>query len=340
MHPLLTARRWVASDNGAAARFRAAIAPLWLAVVTGLAAAPYAQAEEFFVGTGSRAGVYYHIGRAICGALDKETGRHDLDCSAPPSAGSISNLERIAAGDLDVGVVQSDWQHFAYTGTGRFAAQGPSTRLRSLFSVHGEPFTLVARRDVGIDSLSDLPGKRVNIGNPGSGQRATMELVMAAKGWDRSTFALVNELPASQQSMALCHDRVQAMVYVVGHPNHSVLQATEKCQAALVNVKDETIDKLVADYPFYSFVEIPGGLYPANPEPIITFGVRATVVASADTSADVVYELVRAVFENLDDFRKYHSAFANLAPQTMVSEGLSAPLHEGALRYFKENGLL
>jgi TRAP transporter TAXI family solute receptor len=330
----------VPSDSGVAARSHAATPLAWLVLLTALVFPACAQAEEIFVGTGSRAGVYYHIGRAICGVLDKEAGRHDLECSAPPSAGSISNLERIQAGDLDFGVVQSDWQHFAYAGTGRFAAQGPFTKLRSLFSVHGEPFTLVARRDAGIAALDDLMGKRVNIGNPGSGQRATMELVMAAKGWDRSTFSLANELPASQQSMALCHDRVQAMVYVVGHPNHSVLQATQKCQAALVNVADATIDKLVSDYPFYSYVEIPGGLYPANAQTVTTFGVRATVVTSADTSADVVYELVSAVFEHLDAFRKYHTAFANLAPQKMVSEGLSAPLHEGAVRYFKEKGLL
>lgn len=340
MRRLLRGRRWAGPDNDVVVVPRAATPLVWLIVVAGLIGSSYAQAEEIFVGTGSRAGVYYHIGRAICGVLDMQASRHDLECAAPPSAGSISNLERIQAGDLDFGVVQSDWQHFAYSGTGRFATQGPFAKLRSLFSVHGEPFTLVARRDAGIATLDDLPGKRVNIGNPGSGQRATMELVMAAKGWDRSTFALANELPASQQSLALCHDRVQAMVYVVGHPNHSVLQATEKCQAELVNVADATIDKLVSDYPFYSYVEIPGGLYRANPQTVTTFGVRATVVTSADTSADVVYELVKAVFENLDAFRKYHAAFTNLAAQKMVSEGLSAPLHEGAVRYFKEKGLL
>ena len=297
-------------------------------------------ADEIFVGTGRRSGVYIHMGRAICSLVNKETSRHGLTCSAPPSAGSIANLENIRAGDMDLGVVQSDWQHFAYTGTSRFADAGAYKGLRSLFSVHGEPFTLVARRDAGITALDDLVGKRVNIGNPGSGQRATMELVMAAKGWDKDSFSLANELPASQQSLALCHDRVQAMVYTVGHPNPSVRQAADLCEAILVNVKDAAIDKLVAEYPFYSYVRIPGGLYAANPEPVTTFGVRATVVSSDEIDTGVVYEMVKAVFENLDVFQKFHPAFSRLTPEVMVREGLSAPLHDGAMRYFKEKGLL
>ena len=313
---------------------------LLVAAVVSLVAAPRLQADEIFVGTGSRSGVYLHIGRAICGLVNRETARHGLTCAAPPSAGSIANLENIRAGDLDFGVVQSDWQYFAYTGLSRFADAGADKDRRSLFSVHGEPFTLVARRDAGIAQLDDLVGKRVNIGNPGSGQRATMELVMAAKGWDKGSFALANELPASQQSLALCHDRVQAMVYTVGHPNPSVRQASDLCEAVIVDVKDAAIDKLVDEYPFYSYVRIPGGLYAANPEPVTTFGVKATVVSSANEDAGVVYELVKAVFDNLEVFKKFHPAFSRLTPEIMVREGLSAPLHDGAVRYFKEKGLL
>jgi TRAP transporter TAXI family solute receptor len=299
-----------------------------------------AGAGEVFIGTGSRSGVYIQVGRAICRLLNEQSDRHGLVCSAPPTAGSISNLESVRAGDLEFGVVQSDWHHFALSGTSRFADAGPDQKLRSLFSVHGEPFTLVARRDAGIAGLDDLEGKRVNIGNPGSGQRATMELVMAAKGWTKGSFSLANELPASQQSLALCHDRVQAMVYTVGHPNPSVRQATDLCDASIVNVKDATIDRLVAEYPFYSYVTIPGGLYTANAEPVTTFGVRATVVSSADVDADVVYEVVKAVFDDLEEFKRFHPAFSALTPEVMVKEGLSAPLHDGAARYFQEKGLL
>ena len=313
---------------------------LAVTALPGLAGQVVRADEEIFIGTGSRSGVYIHVGRGICRLLNRDTGRHGLICSAPPTAGSISNLESVRAGDLDFGVVQSDWHHFALQGTSRFAAAGADGNLRSVFSAHGEPFTLVARRDAGISALDDLRGRRVNIGNPGSGQRATMELVMAAKGWDKGSFALANELPASQQSLALCHDRVQAMVYTVGHPNPSVRQATDLCNAALVNVQDDTIDRLVAEHPFYSYVRIPGGIYAANPDPVTTFGVRATLVTSAGVDADTVYALVKAVFDNLDEFKKVHPALSVLTPEVMVREGLSAPLHDGALRYFREQGLL
>ena len=298
-----------------------------------------AQADEIFVGTGSRLGVYFQVGRAICSLVNAGSEQHGTVCSAPPTAGSIANLEDIRNREIPFGVAQSDWQFHAYNGSGRFEQAGPDEDLRALFSVHGEPFTVVARRDAGIKNLDDLPAKRVNIGNPGSGQRGTMEVVMAAKGWERSVFALANELPASQQSLALCHDRVQAMVYTVGHPNASVAQAADLCDAIIVEVKDEAIDALVDEHPFYAYVQVPGGLYAGNPDPVTTFGVKATVVTSAQVDADTVYTVVKSVFDRLDDFKKFHPAFATLTPQQMVADGLSAPLHEGALKYYREQGL-
>jgi len=294
--------------------------------------------SEFVVGTGSRAGVYYHVGRAICRLVN--AGGAPFVCKAPSTAGSIFNLKNIRTGKLQLGVAQSDWQFHAYQGTSRFEADGPDPELRALFSVHGEPFTVVARRDSDITVFDDLRERRVNIGNPGSGQRATMEIVMEAKGWDKSVFSLANELPASQQSLALCHNRVQAMVYTVGHPNASVGQAAGLCDAIIVEVQDATIDKLVEDNPFYAYTVVPGGIYNGNPDPVTTFGVKATVVTSAKVDADTVYTVVSTVFDNLEQFKKMHPAFGSLEVKNMVTDGLSAPLHDGAIRYFKEHGLI
>jgi TRAP transporter TAXI family solute receptor len=295
-------------------------------------------AAEITIGTGSTAGIYFQVGRAICRFVNRAA--QDITCQAPPTAGSIYNLENIRTGKLQLGVVQSDWQYHAYNGTKLFQEAGADKNLRALFSVHGEPFTVVARRDADIKTFDDLKGKRVNIGNPGSGQRATMEVLMEAKGWNKHVFSLANELPASQQSLALCHDRVQAMVYVVGHPNPSVEQAVRLCDALLVKVQGPAVDKLVAEYPFYAYTQIPGGLYQGNPDPVATFGVKATVVTSAELDADTVYAIVKAVFDNLNDFKKLHPAFMNLDPAKMITDGLSAPLHEGAVRYYKERGWL
>ena len=299
-----------------------------------------ALSAEITIGTGSRAGVYFQVGRAICRLINGGTKDHGVSCKSPSTAGSIFNLTNVRGGQLQFGVAQSDWQFHALNGTSRFAKAGPDPDLRALFSVHGEPFTVVARRDAEIETFQDLKGKRVNIGNPGSGQRATMEVVMAAMGWDKSVFSLANELPASQQSLALCHDRVQAMIYTVGHPNASVGQAVGLCEAFIVEVKGPEIDKLVSDNPFYAYTEVAGGVYRGNPDPVTTFGVKATVVTSAKVADETVYTLVKTVFDNMDKFKKMHPAFGNLDPGNMITDGLSAPLHDGARRYFSEQGLM
>ncbi|MEZ5581212.1 MAG: TAXI family TRAP transporter solute-binding subunit [Candidatus Competibacteraceae bacterium] len=272
--------------------------------------------------------------------MNAETAQHGVVCKALPTDGSIDNLRQIRAAKRQLGIVQSDWQYHAVNGTGTFEAVGPDADLRALFSVHGESFTVVARRDAGIESFDDLKGKRVNIGNPGSGQRATLEVLMAAKGWDKNVFSLANELSASEQSLALCHDRVQAMVYVVGHPNASVAQAVNLCDALIVPVTGPVVDRLLAENPYYARTQVPGGAYKGNPKPVGTFGVKATVVASTRLSPDTAYLLVKTVFENLDDFKKQHPAFANLEAADMIKDGLSAPLHDGALRYYREKGWL
>ncbi len=212
--------------------------------------------------------------------------------------------------------------------------------LRSVFSVHPEPFTVVARADAGIKTFDDLKGKRVNIGNPGSGQRSTMDVVLDAKGWTTDDFALASELQAAEQSQALCDNNLDAMIYTVGHPSGSIQEATTACDSVLVDVDGPEIDKLIEENPYYRKAIIPGGMYRGNPDDTTTFGVGATLVTSAEVPDEVVYEVTKAVFENMDQFKGLHPAFANLDPKEMATAGLSAPLHPGAEKYFKEAGLI
>ncbi|MEO5343621.1 MAG: TAXI family TRAP transporter solute-binding subunit [Gammaproteobacteria bacterium SHHR-1] len=300
-----------------------------------------ASASNFItIGTGGVTGVYYPTGGAICRLVNKGRKQHGIRCSVESTGGSVYNLNSIRAGELDMGVVQSDWQYHAYHGSDRFAARGPDKALRAVFSVHAEPFTLLARKDANINTLDDLKGKRVNIGNPGSGQRGTMEVVMQAKGWSKDDFSLTSELKAAEQARALCDNKIDAMVYVVGHPNGSIKEATTSCETRLVPVTGAEIDQLVTANAYYRKAVIPGGMYSGNPQDVNTFGVGATFVSSTRTPADTIYQLVKAVFENFDDFRKLHPAFANLDKRAMVRDSLSAPLHEGAERYYREAGLL
>jgi TRAP transporter TAXI family solute receptor len=299
-------------------------------------------AEQTFVtiGTGGVTGVYYPTGGAICRLVNKKRKEHGIRCSTESTGGSVFNLNTIRAGDLDMGVAQSDWQYHAYHGSSKFKDKGANKELRAIFSVHPEPFTVVARADSGIRNFGDMKGKRVNVGNPGSGQRGTMEVLMEALGWKMSDFALASELKSSEQSMALCDNKIDAMVFTVGHPSGSIKEATTSCDSVLVNVTGSAVDMLVAENDFYRTATIPGGMYSGNANDTKTFGVGATFVTSTRTPEDVIYQVVKAVFDNFDTFRKFHPAFRNLDKRQMIKDGLSAPLHAGAVKYYKEAGLM
>ncbi len=306
-----------------------------------IAGATGAAAQEQFVtiGTGGVTGVYYPTGGAICRLVNAGRSEHGIRCSVESTGGSVFNLNAIAGGELDLAVAQSDWQYHAYHGSHEnFETANPD--LRAVFSVHSEPFTVLARADAGIATFEDLLGKRVNVGNPGSGQRGTMEVVMGALGWTMDDFSLVSELVSSEQAAALCDNNVDAIVFTVGHPSGSIQEATSSCETVLVPVTGEAIDQLIADNPYYATATIPGGMYPGNDDDVATFGVKATFVSSTALADDVVYTVVQAVFDNFEDFKRLHPAFGTLQKEEMVSFGLSAPLHDGAIRYYEEAGLM
>lgn len=314
---------------------------LTAAVVAGLVAyAPLAAAQDKFItiGTGGQTGVYYVVGQSICRLVNRATDEHGIRCNAPSTGGSIANINAMRAGEMDMGVAQSDWQYHAYHGTSQFADAGAFGELRAVFSVHPEPFTVVARRDSGISTFDDLKGKRVNVGNPGSGQRGTMEVVLDALGWTMSDFALASELRPAEQAAALGDNNVDAIIYTVGHPNGSIQEATTTVDAVLVPVNADGIKRLVDERPYYGTAVIPGGMYRGNDQDVETFGVLATFVAPATVDDEVVYQVVKAVFDNFDRFKRLHPAFEILDPQDMITKGISAPIHEGAARYYRERG--
>jgi hypothetical protein len=298
-----------------------------------------AQAQQNFIsiGTGGVTGVYYPTGGAICRLVNKDRKDHGIRCSAESTGGSIYNINTIRAGELEFGVTQSDWQYHAFNGTSSFADAGKFEDLRAVFSVHPEPVTILARSDAGIDNITDLKGKRVNIGNPGSGTRGTWEVIEAALGWKREDLKLAAEMKSAETGQALCDNKIDSYFWLVGHPSALTQESLASCDAKLVNATGSEIDKLVADNPYYRKATIPTGMYGDNPE-VQTFGVGATLVSSAKVPDDVVYTVVKAVFENFDQFKALHPAFANLKEEEMIKDSLSAPLHDGAVKYYKERG--
>ena len=298
----------------------------------------HAQQKFITIGTGGVTGVYYAAGGAICRLVNKDRAKHVIRCSVESTGGSVFNVNTIKAGELDMGFTQSDVQFNAVKGMGQFKDAGAYPDLRAVFAVHPEPFTVVARKEANVTKFEDFKGKRFNVGNPGSGTRSSVDELLATMGWKISDFSLASELKADEHGPALCDGKIDGFFYAVGHPSANIQDPTTSCGAKLVSLTGPVIDKLVAEKPYYAKVTLPGGLYPNNPQPTNTYGVMATVVASAKTSPDTVYAVVKAVFDNFDEFKKLHPALANLQPENMVKDGLSAPLHEGAVRYYKEKG--
>ena len=296
-------------------------------------AAPRAEAvRPLLIGTGPVVGIYFPAGGAICNMMNRAAGAPV--CAVVPSEGSAANLEALKAGAIDLAIVQSDWQYHA----ARAQAEDGATAIRAVFSLHGEPVTVVARSDSEIATLEDLRGKRVNLGLPGSPGRVSAEALLAAMGWGLKDLGAIGELAPDHQPSALCNGAIDAYILPTAHPSGAVAEAAQGCGARLVPVTGEPAERLVADNPFYAFTIIPGGTYPGNPDPVASFGLMATVVTRADADADRIYRLVKAVFDDLPSFLAQHPAFAGLEAKAMAHNGNTAPLHEGALRYFKEQG--
>ncbi len=299
------------------------------------------------IGTGGPTGVYFIIGQAICRLVkkqavqarknDRQTNR--LSCVAPATGGSVENVRHVAGGEFDFGIAQSDVQYEAYHGVGKFQ-DAPMTNLRSVMAFHPEPFHLVVSAQSKAESLTDLVGKRVNIGNPSSGQRATMSRLMSLYGIEKDDFSLASQLNSSEQSQALCDGKIDAFVYSVGVPNGGVALATDVCGARIVNLNGPIEKTLIETYPYYAFFSIPAGSYATLLEPAHSFGAQATLVTRAGVPDDIVYELTRTIMDNISSLRQLHPALETLDPAGMIQETARAPLHPGAARYYQERGWL
>jgi TRAP transporter TAXI family solute receptor len=302
---------------------------------------PISAAEKnVTIGTGGVTGVYYPAGGSICRMANRGRKEHGIHCVVESTGGSIANLEAIHNKDLEIGIVQSDLLYYAYNGKEIFSDAGKDKKLRVILSLHFEPFTIVARKETKIRTFDDLKGKNIYIGPPGSGMRATMEELMAQKGLNKKTFAKIVNINSRDETKALCDGEIDALVYAGGHPNGALQQITTACPTMLVGVAKADIDKLIETHPFYVKTTIPSGMYNGNPQETKTFGVRALLVTSVDLDENIVYEVVKAVFENLDNFKTLHPVFATLDFEHMVANDNIAPIHPGAEKYYREKGIL
>jgi hypothetical protein len=300
-----------------------------------------ARAQTFVtVGTGAATGVYFPAGVALCRVVNAGRRRHGIHCTAEVTDGSVANVQALRAGDLTLSVVQADVAYHAAKGSGPFADAEPFRDLRTVVALHAEAFTLIARRGSAIKGLGDLRGRRVDIGGAGSGGAITARAVVAAMGWSSADLDLRTSSGMAAQTAALCRSEVDAVVFIVGHPNGAVRQATEGCGGTVLPVTGSQIDTLVAQTPYFRYLRIPTGLYQPATEEVRTFGVGATVLATARLKDDVVRDILGSLFDDLTAFRAMHPALNALEDKEMATTAAPPPLHDGARRFYRERGLL
>jgi len=293
------------------------------------------------IGTGGVTGVYYPTGGAIGRIVNKKRKEYGIRVTIESTGGSVFNVNAIMAGDLEFGIVQSDKQYQAINGLSEWKEAGKQEKLRAICSFHSESITLVAPVDSEIKTLEDLKGKIINIGNLGSGTRGNSIDALTAVGIDYEKDIKAEGLKAAEAPKKLQDGRIDAFFYTVGHPSSAIKEATYgRRKVRFIPVEDPGIDDLIAKNPYYAKTYVPVKLYPhvENTEDVPTFRVKATFVTSADVPEDIVYAVTKEVFDNLEDFKKLHPAYAVLTKENML-EGLSAPIHHGAMKYYKEVGL-
>jgi TRAP transporter TAXI family solute receptor len=300
------------------------------------------KAETFVtIGTGGVTGVYYPTGGAIARMINNKADEYGIKATVESTAGSVYNINAVLSGDLDFGIAQSDRQYQAYHGLAEWGDQGPQRDLRSAFSIHPEAITLIASDRSGIRAIEDVRGKRVNLGNPGSGQLQNSRDVLIAVGLTEDDIQ-AEYVKAVEAPGLLQDERIDAFFYTVGHPNGNIKEATSgRVKVRLVPIVGSGIDGMIEAMPYYAEAIIPHEFYPnaLNEEDIRTVGVKATFVTSANVDEAVVYAITREVFENFDEFKGLHPAYQVLTREDML-RGLSAPLHSGALKYYTEAGLI
>jgi TRAP transporter TAXI family solute receptor len=296
--------------------------------------------DEMFasVGTGQVNGIYYPVGKAICQVVNRNLRTDGVRCSPEATPGSVYNIDAIQSGELEFGIVQSDVQFAAYNGVGEWKAR-PFRELRSVASLYPELVTVIARGDAHIKVLTDLAGRRVNVGSKGTGTRATWDAIEADLGWTNKKRVKPVELRADETISALCSGAIDASLLIVGHPSPLVGAQHAACAVNFVEITGPAIDRLIHDHLYYQRGTIPAGMYGMGAD-VATFGGRAILVTSTSVDARIVATVAKAVLANVPELRTLHPALGELKAGEMIDDGLTAPLHPAAADVYKELGLL
>ncbi len=295
-------------------------------------------AEFITIGTGSVTGTYYPTGAAICKLVNKYKKETKIRCSVESTAGSVYNVNTVKNGELDFAIAQSDVIFKAVKASNKHK-NTPTKKIKSIMAIYPELLTLVTRKDANIKRLLDIKDKRINLGNEGSGNEATAMVLLNHSNIKKNDLKFAGVYEAAEMPEALKKNKIDGYFYMVGHPTANVKDAANSVDIRLIPLDGPVVDKLVKEHPYFTKEIIPKNTYRGNEKAIKTFGVKAVLITSSEVSNKAVYTITRAILENFELFRKLHPTYSNITKKSLL-EGLSAPLHKGARKYYKEAGLL
>lgn len=295
---------------------------------------------HLLLGTGSVQGVYFPIGGVICRLVNRHQFLHRIRCTLESTGGSIYNLRQLRDGNFDLVFAQSDWQYHAYHGTSTFKDEGANPELRSVFALEADPLALIVRLESDIQGFDDLPNRSVSFGYARSLQHRIIDDLLAAKKWDDSTFKRVRRMSDTKQIGALCNDEVEAILMLSSSLHDYLQQVPEGCVMRLVPIVGEHVETVIKEKPYYRTGVIPAGFYLDSEQDVQSFGLGASFVAMESTSPKAIYQVVKEIVENFRDFQSLHPSLISLSKRELPHAGLSAPLHPGAIRYYREARLL
>ena len=327
------------SVEGFKAMVRVLIAILAACLAAGTASA--SALDKFLaLGTSSSSGVYYPVGQAICSLINQGRMEHRIRCAAYNTGGSVYNIQALESGQLDLAITRADLAYQAYKGEGEFAGLGPNPNLRAIANLYSQPVAVIVKADSGITSLDQAEGKRINIGNLGSGKRTIAELIFDIKGWSNESFQQTLELSTEDSGKAFCEGRVDVLIEALGMPSAFYDRMTQKCGGMFVPLSDSLIEGIRKRAPFFFVDAIAAGLFPHNPTDVRTVGIKVVLITSSRIHSYSIEVVARSMFTDLAKLRAHNRALARATPKSMLLEGIEIPFHEGALEYYRSKGLL
>lgn len=303
------------------------------------AASQEAMTKFLTLGTASESGVFHPVGTRLCEVINHNRMADLVRCIAYTSGGSVYNIHAMLSTELDLAISRSDLAFQAYNGEGAFASAGPARELRVIASLYGMPVTVIARRDAGVKTIEDIRGKRLNLGNRGSGQRTIAEMLLKSLGLGTGDFAATTELTTSAMGKAFCEGKIDVMLEALGNPAAFYKRAIEECDGVIVPISTPVLENILKSQPRLGRLEIPGGIYRGFDDPIPSFGFTAVLLTSTRIDDEAIYRVTRSLFSRLPEFRQSHPVLERLKTLNMVRDGITIPFHPGSLRYLASQGM-